>query len=448
MPTPADKPVLTIMGAGLSGALLAARLADLGYRVDLLERRPDPRRAGVDTGRSINLALSTRGLAALHEIGLEDDVLRLAIPMRGRMIHSVTGELAYQQYGVTGKEAINSISRSGLNMALLDAAERRAGVRICFNHRCTNVDFEKRVAETQDEGTGETRAVPYDVLLGADGAFSAVRSAMQRRDRFDYQQSYLTHAYKELSIPPGPNGSHRLEKHALHIWPRRSYMMIALPNLDGSFTCTLFAPFDGPDGVNALRTDDDIRAYFKKRFPDALEHMPTLVEDFHANPTSSLATVRCFPWRVGGSAALLGDAAHAVVPFYGQGMNASFEDVSVLAACLQEHPGDTDAAFSAYETRRKPDADAIAQLALDNFVEMRDHAGSPAFRRRKKLEHLVARLLPKWYIPLYTMVSFTTIPYAQAVARARAQDQAVRVALLFLVAAALALLAGLILLLT
>ncbi len=447
MPTPADKPVMTIMGAGLSGALLAARLADLGYRVDLYERRPDPRKAGADSGRSINLALSTRGLAALHEIGLEADVLRLAIPMRGRMIHPVSGELAYQQYGVTGTEAINSISRSGLNIALLNAAEQRRGVRIRFNQRCVNVDFDKQLAEVQDETTREARPVPYEVLLAADGAFSAVRSAMQRRDRFNYDQSYLTHAYKELSIPPDANGSHRLEKHALHIWPRRSYMMIALPNLDGSFTCTLFAPFDGPHGINALRSDDDIRAYFRERFPDALEHMPTLVEDFHANPTSSLATIRCFPWRIAGSAVLLGDAAHAVVPFYGQGMNASFEDVSVLAECLQRHP-DTDSAFADYETRRKPDADAIAQLALDNFIEMRDHAGSPAFRRRKKLENLVARLFPTQYMPLYTMVSFTTIPYAKAVAKARAQDHTVRVAMLVLVVIALALLAGLILLLT
>lgn len=446
MPTPAEKPVMTIMGAGLSGALLASRLADLGYRVDLYERRPDPRRAGADSGRSINLALSTRGLAALHEIGLESEVMRLAIPMRGRMIHPVSGELAYQQYGVTGREAINSISRSGLNMALLDAAERRPGVRIVFNQRCVNVDFERRIAEVQDESTREVMSVPYEVLLGADGAFSAVRSAMQRRDRFDYQQSYLTHAYKELSIPPTEGGGHRLEKHALHIWPRRSYMMIALPNLDGSFTCTLFAPYDGPDGVGALESDDDIRAYVRERFPDALEHMPTLEEDYRANPTSSLATVRCFPWRVGGSAVLLGDAAHAVVPFYGQGMNASFEDVSVLGECLQRYD-DVEGAFGEYERRRKPNADAIAQLALDNFVEMRDHAGSPAFRRRKRLENLVARLLPRWYTPLYTMVSFTTIPYAEAVARARAQDQAVRVALLFLGAIALALLAGLILLL-
>ncbi len=445
MTTPADKPVMTIMGAGLSGALLAARLGDLGHRVDLYERRPDPRRAGADSGRSINLALSTRGLAALHEIGLEADVMRLAIPMRGRMIHPVDGPLAYQQYGVTGREAINSISRSGLNMALLDAAEKRPGVRIFFNQRCVNVDFEKQTAEVQDESSRETRPVPYDVLLGADGAFSAVRSAMQRRDRFDYQQSYLTHAYKELSIPPADGGGHRLEKHALHIWPRRSYMMIALPNLDGSFTCTLFAPYDGPNGVNAIRTDEHIRAYFRDRFPDALEHMPTLVEDYHANPTSSLATVRCFPWRVGGSAALLGDAAHAVVPFYGQGMNASFEDVSVLAECMQQHAGDTNGAFAAYEARRKPHADAIARLALDNFIEMRDHAGSPAFRRRKKVEQALARLLPGWYVPLYTMVSFTTIPYADAVARARTQDQAVRVAALFLAAIALVILALLIL---
>ncbi|MBL0922821.1 MAG: FAD-dependent monooxygenase, partial [Phycisphaerales bacterium] len=431
-----EGPVFTVFGAGLAGALLAVRLARLGHRVDLYERRADPRRAGAERGRSINLALSTRGLDALRRVGLADEVMREAIPMRGRLMHARDGSLAYQQYGVTGQEAINSVSRAGLNIALLDAADREPLVRVAFGRRCTRVDFDRREAEVVDAATGEKSVAPFDTAIGADGAFSAVRLSMQMREGFTYSQTYEGHGYKELTIPPrsgerdgaslpGAEGSFRMKRNALHIWPRRSYMMIALPNADGSFTCTLFAPFDGPDGLRAVRTPAEARAYFEARFPDAVALMPALEREFLENPTGSLATVRCFPWHVGGAAALIGDAAHAVVPFYGQGMNASFEDVVALAEEVEARPGDLAGAYRAYGERRKPHADAIADLALANFVEMRDRVGSPAFLRKKKWEQRFARWF-RWYTPLYTMVSFTTIPYAEAVERSRAQDARVR----------------------
>lgn len=433
---PDTKPVFTIFGAGLAGTLLAVRLARLGHRVDLYERRADPRKAGADRGRSINLALSTRGLDALQRVGLADEVMREAIPMRGRLMHARDGALAYQQYGVTGEEAINSVSRAGLNMALLDAADREPLIRVVFGRRCTRVDFERREAEVVDIATGEKSVVRFDTAIGADGAFSAVRLSMQMREGFTYSQTYESHGYKELTIPPragegdgvslpGAEGPFRMKKGALHIWPRRSYMMIALPNADGSFTCTLFAPFDGPDGLRSVRTPAEVRAYFEQRFPDAVPLMPALEREFLENPTGSLATVRCYPWHVGDAAVLIGDAAHAVVPFYGQGMNASFEDVVALAEEIEQHPGDIAGAYRAYGERRKPNADAIADLALANFVEMRDKVGSPAFLRKKKWEQRFARWF-RWYTPLYTMVSFTTIPYAEAVERSRAQDARVR----------------------
>lgn len=457
-----DKPTFTIFGAGLAGALLAARLASSGHRVRLFERRSDPRTVGAERGRSINLALSTRGLHALGTLGLADKALALAIPMRGRMIHPLVrgvsggasgggvsaggaptaGPLAYQPYSPDGVQAINSISRAGLNMLLLDAAER-AGAAIDFGVRCVDVDFAKReamVVEATPGGEpspGGPTAITFETCIGADGAFSAVRTAMTRLDRFSFSQEYLEHAYKELTIPAaatpgaGPAGEHLLEKHALHIWPRRSYMLIALPNLDGSFTCTLFAPREGPDGFDSVRTDEDAVRYMRERFPDAAALMPDIAGDWRANPTSSLVTMRCRPWRIGASAALIGDAAHALVPFYGQGMNASFEDCVSLGECVDEALGRAaggwedalEGAYAEFERRRKPHADAIAQLALDNFVEMRDKVGTKAFLRHKRNEQRLARWFPKWFTPLYSMVSFSTIPYADAVEKAREQEE-------------------------
>ncbi len=336
-----QRPVITVFGAGLAGTLCAVRFARLGYKVELYERRADPRVAGAAGGRSINLALSTRGIEALREMGLADEVLADGILMRGRAIHPLHGDLAFQPYSSDEQKGIYSISRGGLNETLLNAASNEPNINITFSARCTSVDLDTMHATIEDQrpgGSGVKHTKKCEVIIGGDGAFSAVRSSMMKRDRFDYHQYYQTHGYKELEIPPAENesglfGKFRINPNALHIWPRRSYMMIALPNADGSFTCTLFAPFEGEHGFDRVKTRDDARRYFEKRFPDAIQHMPTLLDDFERNPVSSLVTVKCFPWTIGGKVALIGDAAHAVVPFYGQGMNASFEDVHVLGEC-------------------------------------------------------------------------------------------------------------------
>jgi kynurenine 3-monooxygenase len=433
-----DKPEFTIVGAGLAGALMACHLGKAGRRVDLYERRPDPRGHGQERGRSINLALSVRGIQALREVGLAEEVLKDAIPMRGRMIHSPSGELAFQPYGKDDSESINSVSRAGLNLTLINAAARHDSVRLFFDRKCTDIDLATAALELQDTATGATEHVEAATVIGADGAYSAVRARMQKRDRFDYSQDYLSHGYKELTIPPDAGGGFRMEKHALHIWPRHSFMMIALPNLDGSFTCTLFWPYEGPNSFGEVQTEADLHRVFERYFPDALPLMPTLAADYFANPVGPLLTVRCRPWHVDGRVVLLGDACHAVVPFLGQGMNAAFEDCTVLDACLAAHKHDRAAAFAAYERQRKENTDALADLCVDNFLEMRDRVSSRLFRLRKKLEILLHKLLPCWYLPLYTLITFTTTPYAAARQRARRQDRLVRATLLGLAALALA----------
>jgi kynurenine 3-monooxygenase len=409
---------VVVVGAGLAGGVMACYLARAGRRVDVYEKRFDPREGGGDHGRSINLALSTRGLHALREIGLAEEVLKNSVLMRGRMIHGPTGRLAFQPYGKDDTEALHSVSRAGLNLLLVGAAGRLETVRLFFGRRCIGLTPDGGAAELAD-GTAEAEAI-----IGADGAYSAVRAWMQRQDRFDYQQEYLSHGYKELTIPAGPAGAYRMEPNALHIWPRGNFMLIALPNRDGSFTCTQFAPFDGPDGFGALKTDADVRTYFGERFPDAASLMPDLARDFFANRTGSLVTIRCRPWRAG-RAVLVGDACHAVVPFLGQGMNAAFEDCAVLHQCLQEHAWDWGRAAVEYEARRKEHADALADLCIENYREMRDRVASPWFVLQKRMAILLHRLLPRWYLPLYTMVEFTRIPYADAVRRARTQDRVV-----------------------
>ncbi len=433
----------TVVGAGLAGSLMAILLARLGYEVEVYDRRPDPRRLGAEAGRSINLAISARGLHAMERAGIAAEILGMAIPMKGRMIHATGGPVAFQPYGTAG-QAINSVSRSDLNIALLNAAEREQGVRITFGERCRRVDLDRGELVLEHEQAGTTRNVDAGIIVGADGAFSAVRSRMQRMDRFNYQQSYLSHGYKELYIPPAAGGGFQMERHALHIWPRGGYMMIALPNADGSFTCTLFWPFEGPASFASVRTPADLLAFFRQHYPDAIPLMPTLAQDFFENPTGSLVTVRCDPWFVGDRVVLVGDACHAVVPFYGQGANAAFEDCVILQDCLREFPHDRARAFATYHARRKEHADALADLAIANFVEMRDRVASPIFLVGKRLEAGLHRLFPRWFIPLYTMVSFMRVPYADAVRRARRQWQVaglVAVALLVLCAAAL-LLAG------
>ncbi len=412
----------TLIGSGLAGGMMAAFLGRRGHEVDLYERRPDPHAGNLVAGRSINLALSTRGIHALTQLGIADEVLRHAIPMRGRMIHDISGELHFTPYDRDPTKCINSIGRGALNTATLEAAQRYPNVRAHFNHRCTGVEVDAPSAEFVNTETNESVTAGGDAIIGVDGAFSAVRRALQRLDRFDYSQTYLAHGYKELTIPPAAHGSWRMEKHALHIWPRRSFMMIALPNPDGSFTCTLFWQWEGPRSFATVTSVDEIRRFFEEEFADAVPLMPSLLEEFRENPTGSLVTIRCAPWHHADKVALVGDAAHAVVPFYGQGMNAAFEDCVVLDECLAEFPNDRARAFREYYLRRKQNADALADLAVENFIEMRDKTASPLFRAKKKLDHALEGWLPGRYLPLYTMVSFTRIPYAAAARRARLQD--------------------------
>src|SRR3989442_15210547 len=375
---------------------------------------------------SVNLAPSTRAIQALEQIGIADEVLKHAIPMRGRMIHPAAAGSApiFVRYDVDQNKHINSIGRAALNTTVIEAAQRYPNVRVHFNHKCIGVDIDSATAHLFNTSTNQPLSAPADSIIGVDGAFSAVRASMQLKiDNFQYDESYLAHGYKELTIPPGPDGSWQMEKNALHIWPRKSFMMIALPNPDGSFTCTLFWEFEGPRSFATTKTDDDVRRFFDEEFPDAVPLMPNLLEDFKTNPTGSLVTIRCAPWFYRDKVCLVGDAAHAVVLFYGQGLNAAFEDCVVLDECLAGFPQDRHRAFAEYFQRRKVNADALADLALGNFIEMRDKTASRAFRAKKKLDHFLEAALPGIYLPLYTMVTFTRIPYADAARRARLPDR-------------------------
>jgi kynurenine 3-monooxygenase len=412
---------LVLIGSGLAGGLLAAYLGRRGYEVELYERRSDPREGNIVGGRSINLAISTRGIHALQQIGIADEALRNAIPMRGRMIHEKSGALHFAPYDVDPNKCINSIGRAALNTTVIEAAQRYSNVRVHFNHKCSSVDIDSAVAHV--ETPTNTASVNGDAVIGVDGAFSAVRKSMQNAIiGFQYDESYLAHGYKELTIPPGTDGSWQMEKNALHIWPRKSFMMIALPNPDGSFTCTLFWEFKGPRSFATTQTDEDVLRFFDEEFPDAVPLMPSLLQDFRDNPTGSLVTIRCAPWFYRDKVCLVGDAAHAVVPFYGQGMNAAFEDCVVLDGCLEEFRGNREQAFAEYFRRRKENADALANLAIGNFIEMRDKTASKTFRAKKKLDHTLEAALPGIYLPLYTMVTFTRMPYARAAKRAHIQD--------------------------
>src|SRR5438045_943261 len=435
-----------LVGSGLAGGLLAAYLGRRGHEVELYERRADPRAGNFVGGRSINLAVSTRGIHALQQLGIAEEVLQHAIPMPGRMIHDKSGGLHFAPYDRDPKNYINSIGRAALNTTVIEAALRYPNVRVLFNHLCTDVDLDSATAHfsRRSESKGGTPSPPLpgysatdtatdqrvvssaDAIIGVDGAFSAVRQSMHGKlDGFVYEESYLAHGYKELTIPPGPDGKWRMEKEALHIWPRKSFMMIALPNPDGSFTCTLFWEFAGPRSFASIKNDDQIRHFFEEEFPDAVPLMPSLLDDFKTNPTGSLVTIRCAPWFYKDKIALVGDAAHAVVPFYGQGMNAAFEDCVVLDKCLAEFSEDRQRAFADYFARRKENTEALANLAVQNFIEMRDKTASKAFRAKKKLDHLLEGVLPGIYLPLYTMVTFTRIPYSAGARRARLQNRIV-----------------------
>ncbi|MBK8912725.1 MAG: FAD-dependent monooxygenase [Chlorobi bacterium] len=411
---------IALLGAGLTGPLLAVYLARRGYAVDLYERRPDMRVHDVGGGRSINLALSTRGLRALEGVGLQAEVLADAIRMPGRMIHALDGSLDFQPYGKVG-EAINSISRSGLNIILLNAAER-AGVRVHFNARCESVSLKERTATLVNDQTGERTTIAPERLIAADGANSSLRAAMElEMPGFDSRTEWLEHGYKELEIPPGPNGEFLMEPNALHIWPRHEFMMIALPNPNATFTCTVFAAFDGEDGFDTVLGDDAVNGYFQRHFPDALPLMPTLLHDWRTNPSSRLGTVFCGPWHLDDWGLLIGDAAHAIVPFYGQGMNCCFEDCFVLDTLLADSH-DWGSIMPQFYALRKPNADAIARLAVANFFEMRSRVVDPHYLRKKSIEARLHELFPDRWMPLYSMVTFSTIGYAEALQRSGQQD--------------------------
>ncbi|TEX51400.1 MAG: kynurenine 3-monooxygenase [Actinomycetales bacterium mxb001] len=415
---------VAIVGAGLTGALLATMLGRRGYDVAVYERRSDPRATGAERGRSINLAISTRGLTALRHVGLEERVLARGLLMKGRMIHAVDGEQEYQPYSADGEHGINSISRGELNAVLLDAAEELPNVTLRFDHRLTALDIDTReMTFAAPEGTVDVSA---DAIIGSDGAFSVVRRAMQSRDGFDYSQDYLSHSYKELTIP-AVDGDFALDPGALHIWPRGASMMIALPNLDKSFTATLFWPRKGPASFEDIDTPEKARRYFDDNYPDASELMPNLEEDYRLHPIGSLLTVRCAPWNAGG-VALIGDAAHAIVPFYGQGANAGFEDCIELVQQLELHAGNWEPALAAYASIRKPQGDAIADLALHNFIEMRDLVSTPSYQIVHRTEQLLNRALGDRYKTRYEMVSFSTTPYAEIEPTVRKQRTVVGVA--------------------
>ena len=429
-----------VAGAGLGGSLMAIYLARAGFRVIVVERRGDPRRPGVGAGKSINLAISARGFHGLRGVGLEQAVLDMAIPMRGRMLHDRGGKLKFQPYGTRPEHVIRSVSRLGLNRLLVEAAAEEASIEMLFEHQVLDVDVERAVVSVMTTA-GVEKQIEGDFVVGADGAFSAVRAQMQRANRFQYSQYYLPLGYKELAIPAAEDGSHQLEAGVLHIWPRGDSMMIALPNKDGSFTCTLFWPFAGEGGFALPDEPENVQQHFAEHFHDAVPLMPTLVEDYLANPTSALVTIRCAPWHVGGRVVLLGDAAHAVVPFYGQGANASFEDCVVLDESLRAADGDTELAFTRYSELRKRHADAIADLAIENFEVMSNRVSSPLFQLGKKAEALAERWLSFWFVPLYTMISFSRIPYDDARQRAARQRRQLALGIAVTLVATLGLLA-------
>jgi kynurenine 3-monooxygenase len=413
---------ITLVGSGLTGPLLALSLARRGFPVEIYERRPDMRRVRLSAGRSINLAISTRGIHALREAGLWDGMRSIIIPMKGRMIHSVTGELTFQPYGKDETEVINSISRADLNASLMDAAEA-SGAAIRFNERCTGFDLKSGAVRLRNEDTGAETFVASRVVIATDGAASAVRTEMLKLQQFNLSQQYLDYGYKELTIAAGPGAKHRIEPHALHIWPRGSYMLIALPNVDGTFACILFLPFEGNPSFTSLDSDTKVLKFFETNFPDALPLMPQLQENYSANPVGSMVTIRCSPWHVDGKALLLGDAAHAIVPFFGQGMNCAFEDCTCFLELLDRHGPQWQNLFREFERARKLDTDSIADLALENFVEMRDRVADPAFLFRKKVELALEARYPRLFVPKYAMVTFHRVPYSVARSRGQIQDR-------------------------
>lgn len=414
---------VAIVGGGLAGSLLALALAQRGYGVDVYEGRPDPRTMEAQ-GRSINLGLSKRGMQGLRLVGLLDEVLAQAVTMTGRVIHAPDGSTRYQPYGKDAAEVLHSIDRNMLNRVLLDRAERHPQVKLYFEHRLVRADKAKR--EIELESRGERILARPDWVVGADGAFSAMRRELQRGERADYHREYLEWGYKELTLAARPDGRSAIELNALHVWPRSHCVFVSHPNQDGSHTLTLFLPFEGEDSFASLIAPQAIDAMMQRYFPDLIPLLPNLLEQWETHPTGSLITVRTAPWCFGDWAVLVGDACHAVYPFYGQGMNSAFEDCCVLVAALEQHGSDTAAAFAQYERNRRDHTDALAELSKANFVELRQKVQSPWFMARKKLDLALHRVLPHTWLPLYSMIAHTTMPYRDAMRQAGRQDRILR----------------------
>ena len=410
---------IAVVGSGLVGSLLAIYLKKEGHQVHVYDRSPDIRTIEF-SGRSINLAMSDRGWRTLEEIGIADRIREIAIPMEKRAIHTETDKITFQPYGKEG-EAIYSISRGVLNRKMIDVAEQ-FGVEFFFEQKIWDVTLSTATLHIGETERSEWTDKKYDIVFGADGAFSRVRHRMQRQSMFNYSQEFLSIGYKELNIPANADGSYKIDKNSLHIWPRGKYMLSALPNLDGSFNSILFMPFQGENSFEKLQTKEDVVDFFAKNFPDTQAVMPKLVEDFFKNPTSYLVTMKCFPWTYQDKVALIGDACHAIVPFYGHGMNAGFEDITILTQMMKQHGDDWEAVFTAYEQERKPNADAIAELSYRNFMEMSSDTADEKFLLRKKIETLFSDKYPHLWQPLYSMVTFSPIPYKEALALGEKQE--------------------------
>jgi kynurenine 3-monooxygenase len=416
----------TIIGSGLVGSLWAIYLSKAGYKVRIVERRSDMRKEKISAGKSINLATSFRGWKALDEMEIGNEIRKIAIPMYGRTMHDLNGNKTYQPYGINN-QAIFSVSRGEINCKLMDIAEQKGNAEISFNEECIGADLKNGIVHLKNTQTGKISEIKSDVVFGTDGAFSAIRyNAMQKLDRFNYSQNYIEDGYREILLPANPDGSYKLDKNTLHIWPRGRFMLIALPNFDGSFTCTLFMPHEGHEYCfNNLTSKDKVEAFFKEVFPNFFEMMPNIADAWEDHPLSSLAIIRCFPWTYG-KTALMGDAAHATVPFFGQGMNAGFEDCSVMYSLMKKHNEDWDKVFKDYELLRKPNGDAVQDLSLLNYIVMRDKVADPAFQLQQKVERRIAELYPGKYFPMYSMVSFSDIEYQVALKQGKEQDEMIQ----------------------
>jgi kynurenine 3-monooxygenase len=411
---------IAIVGAGLVGSLLAIYLKKAGHTVHVYDRSPDIRKIQF-SGRSINLAMSNRGWKALEEIGIANEIKKIAVPMENRAIHMMDQSLNYQKYGKEG-EAIYSLSRGVLNRRMIDLAEE-VGVKFFFEHKVWDVTLSEAILHIGEDERGEWTEYKYDMVFGSDGAFSRVRHRMQRQSMFDYSQEFLEVGYKELNIPANADGSHKLDKNSLHIWPRGNFMLIALPNLDGSFTCTLFMPFEGENSFEELDTQEKLITFFNKYFPSTKDVIPDLVVDFFKNPKSYLVTMKCFPWTHNDKVALIGDACHAIVPFYGHGMNAGFEDITILSELMEKHGDDWQTIFTEYENSRKPNTDAIAELSYRNFMEMSSKTADKKFHLQKQIEKWFSEIHPDKWVPLYSRVTFSHQPYAEALAIGDRQNE-------------------------